>query len=87
MNCCFDNNQKVIYFVTTFITDIFKNIFVMTDQEKKDKLEELENLKLLLKFHSENRIINLDKKFIEHIDEILDEINRIEKELNDRKQH
>ena len=59
----------------------------MTDQEKKDKLEELENLKLLLKFHSENRIINLDNKFIEHIDEILDEINRIEKELKDRKQH
>ena len=59
----------------------------MTDQEKKDKLEELENLKLLLKFHSENRIINLDKKFIEHIDEILDEINRIEKELKDRKQY
>jgi len=42
---------------------------------------------LLLKFHSENRIINLDKKFIEHIDEILDEINRIEKELKDRKQY
>ena len=59
----------------------------MTDQEKKDKLEELENLKLLLKFHSENRIINLDKKFIEHIDEILDEINRIEKVLKDRKQY
>jgi hypothetical protein len=59
----------------------------MTDQEKKDKLEELENLKLLLKFHSENRIINLDKKFREHIDEILDEINRIEKELKDRKQY
>ena len=59
----------------------------MTDQEKKDKLEELENLKLLLKFHSENRIINLDNKFIEHIDEILDEINRIEKELKDRKQY
>ena len=59
----------------------------MTDQEKKDKLEELENLKLLLKFHSENRIINLDKKFRENIDEILDEINRIEKELKDRKQY
>ena len=59
----------------------------MTDQEKREKLEELENLKLLLKFHSENRVISLDKKFIEYINEILDEINRIEKELKDEKQH
>ena len=65
----------------------FQHIYVLTEQEKSEKQEELENLKLLLKFHSENRIINLDNKFIEHIDEILDEINRIEKELKDRKQH
>jgi hypothetical protein len=55
----------------------------MTEQEINDKLEELENLKLLLKFHSENRVINPDRKFMEYVDEILDEINRIEKELKD----
>lgn len=55
----------------------------MTDQEKKAKLEELENLKLLLKFHSENRVIHPDKIFMEHVNEILDEIIRIEKELKE----
>ena len=53
----------------------------MTDDERREKIEELENLKLLLKFHSENRIIKMDKAFIDYVDEILDEINRIEKEL------
>jgi len=53
----------------------------MTEEEKKEKLEEIENLKLHLKFHSQNRVINTDKKFIEYVDEILDEINRIENEL------
>ena len=57
----------------------------MTDHQKKEKLEELENLKLLLKFHSENRVIHPDKRFMEDVDEILDEIIRIEKELKDGK--
>ena len=58
----------------------------MTEEEKKEKLEELENLKLLLKFHSENRVLKLDKQFMDYVDEILDEINRIEKELKDEEQ-
>lgn len=57
----------------------------MTDQEKKEKLEKLENLKLLLKFHSENRVIKQDRKFMEYVDEILDEINIIENELTNGK--
>jgi hypothetical protein len=55
----------------------------MTEQEKIEKLEELENLKLLLKFHSENRVIIQDRKFMEYVYEILDEINRIEKDLKE----
>ena len=56
----------------------------MTEEEKREKLEELENLKLLLKFHSENRVIKPDKKFMDYVDEILDEIDRIEKQLKKR---
>jgi len=58
----------------------------MTDEEKNEKLEELENLKLLLKFHSENRVLNVDKQFLEYVDDILDEISRIEKELKNEEQ-
>ena len=57
----------------------------MTEEEKREKSEELENLKLLLKFHSENRVFNPDKKFMEHVNEILDEIIRIENELKEGK--
>ena len=57
----------------------------MTEQEKSEKQEELENLKLLLKFHSENRVIKQDRKFMEYVDEILDEINIIENELTNGK--
>jgi len=57
----------------------------MTEEEKREKLEELENLKLLLKFHSENRVIKPDKKFMDYVDEILDEIDRIEKQLKKRR--
>jgi len=53
----------------------------MTEKERKEKIEELENLKLLLKFHSQNRVIKTDKQFIGYIDEVLDEINRLQKEL------
>jgi hypothetical protein len=35
----------------------------MTEEEKREKSKELENLKLLLKFHSENRVINPDKVY------------------------
>ena len=52
----------------------------MTEKERKMKLEELENLKLLLRFHNENRVIEKDRKFNEYVDEILDEMNRIEEE-------
>lgn len=66
---------------------LFFNIdYPMTEKEKREKLEELENLKLLLRFHSENRIIKLDKQYMDYVDEILDEINRIEKELKDEEQ-
>jgi len=58
----------------------------MTEEEKREKLEELENLKLLLKFHSENRVIKPDKKFMDYVDEILDEIDRIEKQLKNGEQ-
>jgi len=65
----------------------FSNIYRSYDRRrKKEKLEEIENLKFLLKFHSQNRVINTDKKFIEYVDEILDEINRIENELNNAEQ-
>ena len=63
----------------------FQHIYVLTEQEKSEKQEELENLKLLLKFHSENRVIKQDRKFMEYVDEILDEINRIENELTNGK--
>jgi hypothetical protein len=53
----------------------------MNEKEKKEKLEEIENLKLLLRFHSENRVFEKGRKFNDYIDEILDEINRIGKEL------
>ena len=35
----------------------------MKDEEKREKLEELENLKFLLKFHSENRVMNIEKVY------------------------
>jgi len=53
----------------------------MTEEEKNEKLKELENLKILLKFHTENRVLKVDKRFLEYVDAILDEISRIEKEL------
>ena len=63
----------------------FQHIYVLTEQEKSEKQEELENLKLLLKFHSENRVIKQDRKFMEYVDKILDEINIIENELTNGK--
>ncbi|MDO5522745.1 MAG: hypothetical protein Q4G48_01720 [Bacteroidia bacterium] len=53
----------------------------MNEKEKAEKLQELENLKLLLKFHAESKIITKDKEFWAHIDAILDEIIRLENEL------
>ena len=53
----------------------------MTEEEKNEKLKELEYLKILLKFHTENRVLKVDKWFLEYVDAILDEISRIEKEL------
>lgn len=56
----------------------------MTEKERKMKLEELKNLKLLLRFHNENRVIEKDRKFNNYVDEILDEMNRIEEELKNQ---
>jgi len=58
----------------------------MTEEEKNEKLQELDNLKLLLRFHTENRVLNVDKKFLNYVDEILDEISRIENELKNEEQ-
>jgi len=56
----------------------------MTEKQRKEKQDEIENLKLILRFHSENRVLKKDKQFIEHIDEILDEISRLQKELENK---
>ena len=58
----------------------------MTEEEKNEKLHELDNLKLLLRFHTENRVLNVDKKFLNYVDDILDEISRIENELKNEEQ-
>ena len=58
----------------------------MTEEEKNEKLHELDNLKLLLRFHTENRVLNVDKKFLNYVDDILDEISRIENELKNEDQ-
>jgi len=58
----------------------------MTEEEKNEKLQELDNLKLLLRFHTENRVLNVDKKFLNYVDDILDEISRIENELKNEDQ-
>lgn len=56
----------------------------MTGKERKKKIEELENLKLLLRFHNENRVIKKEQKLNDYVDQILDKINRIEKELKNQ---
>jgi len=58
----------------------------MTEEKKNEKLQELDNLKLLLRFHTENRVLNVDKKFLNYVDDILDEISRIENELKNEDQ-
>jgi len=58
----------------------------MTEEEKNDKLEELENLKIRLKFRTENRVLKMDKKFLEHVDDMPDEISRIEEKLKNEEQ-
>jgi len=58
----------------------------MEEDEKKEKLKQLEHLKILLKFHTENRVLTVDKQFLEYIDEILDEISRIENDLKNEEQ-
>ncbi len=49
---------------------------------KKEILEELENLKLLLKFHP-NRVINNPVDYENHINDILDRILELEKKLKE----
>ena len=58
----------------------------MTEEKKNEKLQELDNLKLILRFHTENRVLNVDKKFLNYVDDILDEISRIENELKNEDQ-
>ncbi|MFR3329713.1 MAG: hypothetical protein ACLTSL_06090 [Odoribacter splanchnicus] len=53
----------------------------MTNEEKRDLEEELENLKLILEFHSIRQVIKDPKELESHIDAILDRMNEIKKLL------
>ena len=49
--------------------------------EKKEILEEIENLKLLLEFHSIYGVIENSKEYENHINDILDRISELKKML------
>lgn len=58
----------------------------MTDQERKQHLLDLELYLFLLDYYAKNRDSAksmTDREYWEHIDDILDEINRIKKALAD----
>lgn len=53
----------------------------MTYEERKELEEELENLKLILEFHSIRQVIKNPKELESYIDAILDRMNEIKEHL------
>lgn len=53
----------------------------MTDEERKELEQELENLEFIIKFHSIRPIIKNPKELEKHLDAILDRINEVKKKL------
>ncbi len=53
----------------------------MENEEKKRLKQEYENLKLLIEFHSTYGVIENDKEREKMINDILDRMNEIQKEL------
>ena len=59
----------------------------MTDQERQQNLSDLELYLFLLDYYAKNRDASksmTDREYLEHIDAILEEINRIKKALADK---
>jgi hypothetical protein len=54
----------------------------MTNEQKEELERDYENLKLLLEFHSKFGVPKNPKEMQEIVDQILDEMLRIQKELN-----
>ncbi|MFR4036299.1 MAG: hypothetical protein ACLTZT_00010 [Butyricimonas faecalis] len=54
----------------------------MTDEEKQELERDYENLKMLLEFHSKFGVPKDPKEMQQIVDQILDEMLRIQKELN-----
>lgn len=53
----------------------------MKDDEKKKLIQEYENLKLLVEFHSTYHVIENNKELEKMINDILDRMNEIKKRL------
>ena len=54
----------------------------MTDEEKQELERDYESLKMLLEFHSKFGVPKDPKEMQQIVDQILDEMLRIQKELN-----
>ena len=54
----------------------------MTDEEKQELERDYENLKMLLEIHSKFGVPKDPKEMQQIVDQILDEMLRIQKELN-----
>lgn len=53
----------------------------MTEQEKEELKQEIENLKMLIEFHTSDRMIEDEREFEHYIDAILDRIREIEDKM------
>lgn len=53
----------------------------MTEQERNEIEQQIENLKLIFKFHTENRVIKNEIEFNDYINDILDMIAELEEQL------
>lgn len=53
----------------------------MENEERKKLIQEYENLKMLIEFHSTLNLIENNKEREKHIDDILDRMNEIRKRL------
>lgn len=75
------NNLKIIIFAhqNTYNTNI--NFKLMTEQERNEIEQQIENLKLIFKFHTENRVIKNEIEFNDYINDILDMIAELEEQL------